>query len=187
MESRRYNLSSIFNLLSSFLNMRKNVFGKRLRRDKNERTALFKNLISSFVLYGSMKTTEAKAKAIKGSIDKLVTKAKKGEDARRLIAPFVNPEALEKLLKEAKRFSKRSGGYTTTVKIGKRIADNAAMVVMKWVDWEEEVKPEVPTSRLLRRSGYEGRARLSGASKTITQKSKVTKKIVSKTKKEKKK
>ncbi len=121
--------------------MRKNVFGRRLRRDKNERTALFKNLISSFVLYGSMKTTEAKAKAIKGSIDKLITKAKKGEAARRLVAPFVNPEALEKLLKDASGFSKREGGYTTMVRIGKRVADNAGMVLMRWVEREELKTP----------------------------------------------
>ncbi len=150
--------------------MRKNVFGRRLRRDKNERTALFKNLISSFVLYGSMKTTEAKAKAIKGSIDKLITKAKKGEAARRLVAPFVNPEALEKLLAIAPRFSKRAGGYTTVVRIGRRVADNAGMVVMQWIDLEEQ-KLKTQNAKL----------------KTTTQSSKIVKKVVTKKKKEEKK
>ena len=61
--------------------MKKNVFGKQLKRDMNERKALFKNLLTSLVMEESIKTTEAKAKAIKGAADKLVTKAKKGGNA----------------------------------------------------------------------------------------------------------
>ena len=59
--------------------MRKNVFGRQLKRDTNERKALFKSLISSLVLTGGIKTTEEKAKAIRGDVDKIITKAKKGE------------------------------------------------------------------------------------------------------------
>ena len=63
--------------------MRKNVFGRQFKRDKNERAALFKGLISSLVLHERIKTTEEKAKAIKGEVDKIITKAKKGDLAAR--------------------------------------------------------------------------------------------------------
>ncbi len=52
--------------------MRKNVYGRQLKRDKNERTALFKGLISSLVLHERIKTTEDKAKAIRGQVDKIM-------------------------------------------------------------------------------------------------------------------
>lgn len=57
--------------------MRKNVFGRRLKRDANERKSLFKSLMTSLVLDEKIKTTEAKAKSIKSKVEKLVTKAKK--------------------------------------------------------------------------------------------------------------
>jgi large subunit ribosomal protein L17 len=114
--------------------MKKKVFGKHLKRDANERKALFKNLLTSLVLMERIKTTEAKAKAIKGAADKLITKAKKGEAGAHLIHPLVNQEALIKLLKNiGPRFAKINGGYTRIIRIGKRrVADNAQMVYLEW-------------------------------------------------------
>ena len=57
--------------------MKKNVFGRKFKRDRNERKALFKSLMSSLILNERIETTEAKAKAIKGDVDKLITRAKK--------------------------------------------------------------------------------------------------------------
>jgi ribosomal protein L17 len=54
--------------------MKKHVFGRKFKRDKNERKALFKNLLTELVLHEQIKTTEEKAKAIKGDFDKLVTR-----------------------------------------------------------------------------------------------------------------
>ena len=70
--------------------MRKNVFGRQFKRDANERKALFKNLLTSLILHERIKTTPAKAKAIRAAADKLITKAKKGGDAAlRNLAPDV--------------------------------------------------------------------------------------------------
>ena len=82
--------------------MRKNVFGRQLKRDKNERKALFKGLMSSLVLYERIKTTEAKAKSIKGSIDKLVTSARKNNAlvARQMVEPYLAHTAIEKFLSD---------------------------------------------------------------------------------------
>ena len=129
--------------------MRKNVFGRRFKRDKNERRAMFKSLMSSLVLNGRIKTTEAKAKAIKGEVDKLITKARKEALlAKRLLEQKLHPQAIEKLLKEiAPRFSKRQGGYTRIIKLERRVGDNAQAVIMEWVEGEnlpavQEVKKE---------------------------------------------
>lgn len=115
--------------------MRKNVFGRRLKRDKNQRKALFKGLMSSLVLEERIKTTEEKAKAIKGKIEKLVTKVKKnGASVRNQLQEYLVPKALEKFVTDtALRFSKRPGGYTRLVKIGKRF-DSSSMVLMEWVE-----------------------------------------------------
>ncbi len=116
--------------------MRKNVFGRQLKRDTNERKALFKGLMSSLILEERIKTTEEKAKAIKGQIEKLVTKAKKrGKNAQNLFGKDLMPNAIEKLINEiGPRFQKRNGGYTRILRLGRRFSDNAEMVLMEWVE-----------------------------------------------------
>ena len=126
--------------------MKKHVFGRHFKRDANERKALFKNLLTSLVIEERITTTEAKAKAIKGAADKLVTKAKKGgPEAFRTLAPDIRYDAVTKLVNTiAPRFTGRQGGYTRIIKVGRRVADNAPQVVMEWVD-RPEVVAEVKT------------------------------------------
>ncbi|MBI2334821.1 hypothetical protein HYU96_03380 [Candidatus Daviesbacteria bacterium] len=88
--------------------MRHKVYGKHLGRDKNERTALFKNLVQSLFLHGSIQTTQAKAKAIKGLVDKIINKSKPKDP----------------------RFRSRTSGYTSIVNLGPRKGDGAMMVKM---------------------------------------------------------
>ena len=116
--------------------MKKNIFGRRFKRDIKERKALFKSLMSSLVLKEKIKTTEAKAKAIKGDVDKLITTVKKNEDnARRFLTKSLSPVALEKLIgKVVPRFKNRQSGYTRIIRLGKRSSDHASMVIMEWVE-----------------------------------------------------
>lgn len=116
--------------------MKKHVFGRKLKRDINERKALFKGLMSSLVLHEKIETTESKAKAIKGEVDKLVTNAKKDSIlARKLLSDKLSPEALEKMIKDiAPRFNKRQGGYTKMARLGKRFGDDATIVLLEWVE-----------------------------------------------------
>lgn len=116
--------------------MKKHIFGRKLKRDINERKALFKGLMSSLVLHEKIETTESKAKAIKGEVDKLVTNAKKDSIlAKKLLSDKLSPEALEKMIKDiAPRFNKRQGGYTKMVRLGKRFGDDATMVLLEWVE-----------------------------------------------------
>lgn len=127
--------------------MKKNVFGRQFKRDANERKALFKNLLTSLVLHERIRTTEAKAKAIKGAADKLITKAKtSGDQAYRRIHPDVNQDAVVKIIDViAPRFANRQGGYTRIIKDSRRIADNAPMVYLEWTEREEVVIKDAAT------------------------------------------
>ncbi len=126
--------------------MRKNVFGRKLKRDKNQRAALFKGLMSSLVVYGKIQTTEAKAKAIKGEVDKLVTRARKESRlARRLLEPHLTATALDKFLSVVVPvFKNRNSGFTKTVRLGNRLKDNASLVLMTWTD---EIPVKSPASQ----------------------------------------
>lgn len=123
--------------------MKKNVFGRKFKRDKNERKALFKSLMSALVMSEKIQISEAKAKAIRPEIERLLTKAKKGGNAAKLvIEKSLTHEAYEKIIKEiAPRFNKRQGGYTRLIKIGERFGDNSPVVVMEWTEMAAAIVP----------------------------------------------
>ncbi|MEM4259574.1 MAG: 50S ribosomal protein L17 [Candidatus Pacearchaeota archaeon] len=125
--------------------MKKNIFGRKLKRDTKERKALFKSLLTSLVLKERIKTTEAKAKAIKSEADKLISKARKGKLlAQRLLSVYLHPKAIEKMISDiAPRFENRKGGYTRIIKLGERLSDNARMVIMEWVEKKEAIEPKL--------------------------------------------
>jgi large subunit ribosomal protein L17 len=116
--------------------MKKNVFGRKLSRDKNERRALFTSLMSALVMRERIVTTEAKAKAIRADVEKLVTKAKEGSNAAKLILKkSLSQAAFDKILNEiAPRFDKKQGGYVRLVKIGRRFGDDAPTVLIEWTE-----------------------------------------------------
>ncbi len=117
--------------------MRKNVFGRHLKRDKNERKALFKGLMSAFILYGKLKTTESKAKAIKGQLDKLINKARKDKGKAELDL-FLSSKAIQKLKEEIlPQLNSRTSGYARSVRMGNRFSDNAEVMLMQWTDYKE--------------------------------------------------
>jgi len=119
--------------------MKKQVFGRRFKRDRNERKALFKALATSLVLKGRIETTEEKAKAIKPDIDKMISLAKKGKQStRNFLSQFIYPQAFEKLIFQiVPSFKNRNSGYTRLVRKGIRLSDSASMVVMEWVEGEK--------------------------------------------------
>lgn len=88
------------------------------------------------ILDESIKTTLEKAKAIKGEVDKIINKAKRGDEklATQLLQRSLGIEAMNKVIKDlAPRFKDRTSGYTRIIKLGRRFSDNAAMAVMEWV------------------------------------------------------
>lgn len=118
--------------------MRKQVFGRKFKRDANQRKALFSGLVSSMILKGKISTTEAKAKAVKGDLEKLVTKAKKGESAKKLLQKDLKPFEIDRMINDiAPVFKDRNGGYTRIIKTGKRFGDSASTAVLEWVDLDK--------------------------------------------------
>ena len=124
--------------------MRHKIYGRKLKRDKGKRKALFKSLLNSLIKHGKIKTTLAKAKAIRGLADRLVTLAKEETyTSNQQIMSFLNrKESLEKLKKVvAPKFKNKIGGYIRMIKLGKRKGDHAEEVIIQWsVDEEEEKK-----------------------------------------------
>ncbi len=112
--------------------MRHSVYGRKLGRDKNQRTALFRSLVQSLILSEQITTTEAKAKAIRGTVDRLINQAKSPE-SRRLISQFlVSKKVSDKLVKDLiPRLQGRNSGYSSIVRLGRRLGDDAMMVRMR--------------------------------------------------------
>lgn len=117
--------------------MKKNVFGRHFGRTTNQRKALFRGLICSLVEKGEIKTTLAKAKAIKAESEKLITKAKKGSlSDRRIIFRFLNrSDLVNKLVDEiAPLLAERKSGYLRIVRVGNRRGDNSQTAKVMFVD-----------------------------------------------------
>lgn len=124
--------------------MRHKVAGYRLGRSKDGRRALRRNLIKQLFEHERIRTTKAKAKAVRGEAERLITLAKrglKGEEAqqvhaRRLAASrLADPTIVRKLFEDiAPRFEDRPGGYTRIIKMGPRTSDAAEMVLLELVE-----------------------------------------------------
>jgi len=113
--------------------------GKKLGRDASHRKALYSNLAGALIEHGRIKTTEAKAKAVKPFAEQMITLGKRGDlHARRLaLAELRSQDVVHQLFADvAPRFAGRPGGYTRIVKLGPRNGDSAAMVYLELVDYE---------------------------------------------------
>ena len=118
----------------------------KLGRTQGHRNALLSNLAVSLIEHGRIKTTVAKAKAVRPIVEKLVTKAKTGTlHSRRMALADLrhNTGAVSKLFTEIGPLNaERKGGYTRIVKIGARKSDSAEMAFIEWVDMPASAKPE---------------------------------------------
>ncbi|MBH41524.1 MAG: 50S ribosomal protein L17 [Candidatus Magasanikbacteria bacterium] len=107
-----------------------------LGREKAQREALMRSLAESLILHGAIKTTSAKAKALRTVVEPLVTKAKRGNlfDKRMVSKVLYTKLAVEKLMKDiGPRYKDRQGGYTRITKIGSRPNDGAEVVRIEFV------------------------------------------------------
>jgi large subunit ribosomal protein L17 len=119
--------------------MRHRRAGKKLGRDSAHRKALYSNLAGALIEHGRIKTTEAKAKAVKPFAEQMITLGKRGDlHARRLaLAELRSQYVVHYLFSEvAPRFAERPGGYTRIVKLGPRLGDAAEMVYLELVDYQ---------------------------------------------------
>lgn len=125
--------------------MRHQVAGYKLGRSKGARIALRRNLIKQFFTHERITTTRAKAEAVRGEAERMITIARRSVDAedigkvnaRRLIAARLGGgnEVVKKLFDDiAPRFASRNGGYTRMLKLGPRLGDAADMVLLELVE-----------------------------------------------------
>lgn len=116
--------------------MRHRKVGKTLDRKSGPRKALLRNLATSLVLYEKLKTTKAKAKAVRPYVERMITtgKAKTLHARRELLKKLTTPSAVEKVLSElSPRYLNRPGGYTRITNIGRRAGDAAEIVQIEFV------------------------------------------------------
>ncbi len=116
--------------------MRHRNKNKILGRKKGPRELMLRNLASSILLYEKVKTTKAKAQAVRPLVEKLITASKVGDlnARRRLIKVLLQKNAVRKTLEVlADRYKNRPGGYTRLTKLGPRAGDGAEMVQIELV------------------------------------------------------
>ena len=117
--------------------MRHQKTRNKLSRDSAHRKSLLMNLTKEVLEHERIKTSEAKAKAVKPEIEKLITLAKRGDlHARRQALSALSQDkfAVYKLFEEvAPRYSERNGGYTRILKLGPRRSDSTEMVLLELV------------------------------------------------------
>ncbi|MBA2476945.1 MAG: 50S ribosomal protein L17 [Actinobacteria bacterium] len=117
--------------------MRHQRAGKKLGRDSAHRRALYANLAGALIEHGRIRTTEAKAKAVKPIAEQMITLGRRGDLAarRQAIAYLRSRDIVHKLFADVgPRFVDRPGGYSRIVKLGPRQGDAAEMVYLELVD-----------------------------------------------------
>ena len=110
--------------------------GPRLGNSPDNERLILKNLATSLIEHGSVRTTLAKAKAVRPLTEKIITKARKGDlhSRRVILRTITDNEVVTKLFDEvAPRYSERPGGYTRITKIGPRRGDGAEMAVIELI------------------------------------------------------
>ena len=130
--------------------MRHRVDGKKLNRTGSHRRAMWRNMASSLIQHGAIRTTEAKAKQLRRLVEKLITTAKEGtlHARRRVIADLMDVEmfnddgdsleqtVVQKLFDEiAPRYADRPGGYTRIIHLAeRRLGDAGRQVILQLVE-----------------------------------------------------
>lgn len=122
---------------------RHGYFGRKFGRERDQRAALRKGLLTSLVLHGKIETTLPKAKEIVRYIEKLITKAKKGglHNRRQIIAALSTQEAANRLMDViAPQLTARNSGHVRVRKTSIRVGDGTQMAIIEFVD---EIKSTV--------------------------------------------
>lgn len=110
--------------------------GRKLGRKRDQRSALIKSLLEALITHEAIETTQVKAKELRPHIEKLVTRAKKGDlHSRRIVMQHLQTkESAHKLVDDiAKRYSKVSSGYVRVTATSVRRGDNAQMARIEFV------------------------------------------------------
>ena len=155
--------------------------GRKLGRTSAHRKALFRNLVGALILRERISTTLAKAKELRGKVEKTITLGKKGTLHARRQAFKLAPqkEIVQKVFGPlAERYAKRPGGYTRIIKIGPRKGDNAPMAFIELVDREGDAPVQEKSKGAAKKAATPKTAekKTAATKETKTEKEKDTKK-----------
>lgn len=131
----------------------------KLGRTAAHRKALLANQVCSLIEHQRIKTTLAKAKAVRPLAEKMVTLGKNGSlHARRTaLSVLRQKDAVKKLFDDiAPRSADRKGGYTRIIKLGQRKSDAAPIAFLEWVDAAEVVEETAPVEKSKKRKAAKG-------------------------------
>jgi len=127
--------------------MKHKIGFNRLSRTPSHRKAMHKNMVTSLFRHERVKTTKAKAQAVRRVAEKLITRAKEDSVHNRRLAGrlITDKEVLAKLFNElGPRYTARPGGYTRMLKLGQREGDAAEVVLLELVERVETKKEQKP-------------------------------------------
>ena len=116
-----------------------------LGRTASHRKAMLSNMATSLILHKRINTTVAKAKALRGYVEPLITKSKEDTThSRRVVFSYLKDKfAVTELFRNISgKVADRPGGYTRIIKLGKRLGDNAEMAMIELVDYNEHMLSE---------------------------------------------
>jgi large subunit ribosomal protein L17 len=115
--------------------------GRKLGRSVAHRKALFRNMVTSLLEHEQIRTTDAKAKELRGVAERMITLGKRGtlHARRQALESIRSKDVTSKLFGElADRFRERPGGYTRVIKLGRRPGDAAQMSIIELVDRSDQ-------------------------------------------------
>ena len=107
---------------------------RKFGREKNQRKALYKSLVTALIDHGKIKTTEAKAKSLSGYMDRLISKSMKNDMvSRKYLSEVINEKSVKKLTSEiGPKLKDKKGGYTRVIKLGQRKSDGSPMALIEF-------------------------------------------------------
>lgn len=162
--------------------MRHNRTINHLGRTASHRSAMLANMASSLIIHKRIATTVAKAKALRGYVEPLLTKSKTDSvHSRRTVFSYLgNKDAAKELFREvSQKIADRPGGYTRILKTGTRLGDQAEMCIIELVDYNEVMSGEKEA-----KAAKKGRSRRGSGKKAETKEEKPTVKAPKATQKE---
>jgi len=154
--------------------MRHNKKFNHLGRKSAHRKAMLSNMATSLLIHKRIKTTVAKAKALRLYVEPLITKSKTDSThSRRVVFSYLrSKEAVTELFRDiSAKVADRPGGYTRIIKLGNRLGDNAEMCMIELVDYNEHMLSTKETKKKSRRSrrGAKKVAETSTATETVAE------------------
>ena len=109
---------------------------RKLGRPSDQRRAMLRNLVTSFLEHGKIETTVTRAKEVRSLAEKMITLGKEGSlhSRRQALAYITKEDVVTKLFEDiAPKYAERQGGYTRIIKIGPRRGDAAEMAILELV------------------------------------------------------